>query len=311
MHPAYSVIFFTVVSGMGYGLAFFLGIGLLDPATMAAKAAYLSALGMIGAGLISSTFHLKNPHRAWRAFSQWRSSWLSREGVMAILTFIPLTTNAALCVLFDIQSLPLGIAGTVGAAITVYSTAMIYASLRTVDAWHTRLTPACYLAFAALGGTLWTLFFDLLSTGSNALQLSLLSGAAIAGALALKLQWRARVHLQVPNSTPETATGLGHIGAVRLLERPHVNDNYLTREMGFRIARKHAAKLFRLHLIMAYLLPIIMVTLVLVGLTFAGFSAWYAVSAGLSLVFHTIGMFVERWLFFAEARHAVMNYYGG
>jgi DMSO reductase anchor subunit len=33
--------------------------------------------------------------------------------------------------------------------------------------------------------------------------------------------------------------------------------------------------------------------------------------AGLALSSHMLGMLTERWLFFAEARHAVMNYYGG
>ena len=47
------------------------------------------ALGLIAAGLLSSTGHLGRPERAWRAFSQWRSSWLSREGVASVATFIP------------------------------------------------------------------------------------------------------------------------------------------------------------------------------------------------------------------------------
>ena len=51
--------------------------------------AFGTALGLITAGLLSSTFHLGHPERAWRAMSQWRSSWLSREGLVAILTYIP------------------------------------------------------------------------------------------------------------------------------------------------------------------------------------------------------------------------------
>ena len=31
----------------------------------------------------------------------------------------------------------------------------------------------------------------------------------------------------------------------------------------------------------------------------------------LAALSHLAGLIVERWLFFAEARHAVMNYYGG
>jgi DMSO reductase anchor subunit len=48
----------------------------------------LAAL-LVTLGLLSSTFHLGHPERAWRAFSQWRSSWLSREGVAAVATYLP------------------------------------------------------------------------------------------------------------------------------------------------------------------------------------------------------------------------------
>ena len=66
MHPAASVIIFTVCSGAGYGLAAVLGLGLLDPSAIATKIAHVLALAMISAGLLSSTFHLKNPQRAGR-----------------------------------------------------------------------------------------------------------------------------------------------------------------------------------------------------------------------------------------------------
>ena len=94
MHPAASIIVFTTLSGLGYGLAAVLGLGLLDPAALATRLAFLLALALISGGLISSTLHLGNPQRAWRALSQWRSSWLSREGVMAITSFAPLICSA-------------------------------------------------------------------------------------------------------------------------------------------------------------------------------------------------------------------------
>jgi sulfite dehydrogenase (quinone) subunit SoeC len=94
MHPAFSIIVFTTLSGLGYGLAAILGLGVLDPSVTATKAAYLLSVAMIGIGLLSSTLHLRNPQRSWRALSQWRSSWLSREGVMSIATFVPLMWSA-------------------------------------------------------------------------------------------------------------------------------------------------------------------------------------------------------------------------
>lgn len=158
MRPAWSIIFFTTMSGLGLGLAGWIVIGLLPLMTREAVIGVgVVTLALIGAGLLSSTFHLGHPERAWRALSQWRSSWLSREGVLAVVvmaglagwfaagyigTIVPLWANLALLVLIYA---------------TVYATSMIYASLKTVARWYHPLTPACYLMFAAAGGLLATL----------------------------------------------------------------------------------------------------------------------------------------------------------
>lgn len=302
MHPALSIIVFTTASGLGYGMAAVLGLGLLDPLSWSTKIAHVLALLLIGGGLISSTLHLGNPQRAWRALSQWRTSWLSREGVMALVTFVPLTLNAFSVIFLDRHLIWAGLAGTVLAAITVYCTAMIYASLKAIDAWHTPLTPASYLLFSGAGGALAASLFAASGTGPWA-------GLAIAGMLllvaawAVKLAWRNRLQRR-PRSTPETATGLGAIGKVRLFEPPHINDNYLTSEMGFRIARKHASKLFRIAFAAGLVAPLI---LAFIALFLPAGGAM--VLLALAVLAFGAGVMVERWLFFAEARHAVMNYY--
>ncbi|MGH8500631.1 MAG: dimethyl sulfoxide reductase anchor subunit family protein, partial [Methylococcales bacterium] len=92
MHPAFSVIFFTTLSGIGYGLWFFMACQALVAGTEYAKQNLIGlVIGfiLVSTGLLSSTMHLGKPLRAWRAFSQWRSSWLSREGVFSIACFIP------------------------------------------------------------------------------------------------------------------------------------------------------------------------------------------------------------------------------
>src|ERR1041384_8331906 len=93
MHPAYSVILFTTASGAGYGLLIGLAIAVALNAVPRAALLGFSGLGialaLITAGLLSSTFHLGRPERAWRAFSQWKTSWLSREGIAALFTYIP------------------------------------------------------------------------------------------------------------------------------------------------------------------------------------------------------------------------------
>ena len=93
MHPALSVIVFSTASGAGYGLLALLGI--LAPLDVVPEdrtfgfIALALALAAITGGLLASLFHLGHRERAWRALSQWRSSWLSREGVAAIATYVP------------------------------------------------------------------------------------------------------------------------------------------------------------------------------------------------------------------------------
>jgi DMSO reductase anchor subunit len=306
MHPAPSIILFTVASGLGYGLAVMLGLGLLDPQALATKIAHVLSLALIGGGLMSSTLHLGNPRRAWRALSQWRSSWLSREGVMALATFVPLTISAALALFADRFSLPLGLLCAAMAVATVYCTAMIYASLKAVEAWHTPLTPACYVAFSLAGGALLASLFAAIA-GSDPRLPALVALLLLAIAWGTKRFWTRRMLALVSPSTPETATGLGSIGKVRLLERPHMTENYLTREMGFKVARKHAEKLWRIAVGLGGLAPAAALLVLL-----AGQEGWLAVAAAaLACLAFVTGLLIERWLFFAEARHAVMNYYGG
>ena len=306
MHPALSVIFFTTMSGLGYGLAFILCLGFADPAASSTKIGWFVALAAITLGLLSSTLHLGNPQRAWRAFSQWRSSWLSREGCMAVITFVPLCTLAALSI-FDNRSLMVvGLVGALFCAVTVYSTAMIYASLRTVITWHTFLTPVCYLSFSATSGLLMYRAFFAGTDVGNRDWFSIVGILALFAAWFAKYLWaRRNMFAGYGDSSMETATGLGHLGKVRLLERPHMMGNYLTNEMVFRIGRKHNELLWRIAVLLGLVLPTIFLAL---GLATPGQSTFYPIVAAVA---HIMGLMVERWLFFASARHAVSLYYGG
>lgn len=305
MHPALSVIAFTTLSGAGYGLAFVLALGHGNPAAPATKIAWVVALVLIAVGLLCSTLHLGNPQRAWRAFSQWRSSWLSREGCMAVLTFIPLCILAAMSIFGDAFNLVLGYVGGIMCGITVYCTAMIYASLRTVPQWHTGWTPAVYLAFALTSGTLIYLSFFGREAGSDSNRIWVyLALVFLFVAWLIKLMWAQRaLAIGYGRSTMETATGLGHLGRVRLLERPHMTGNYLTNEMAFRIARKHFDILRSIAVLLGFAVPFLLLA--------ASLLVPLAVFQWLAVVSLMAGLFVERWLFFATAKHAVGLYYGG
>jgi hypothetical protein len=151
MHPATSIIGFTVASGAGYGLlalAITAAIlGALPDDRLFAFVVMALGTGLVGAGLVSSTFHLGHPERAWRALSQWRTSWLSREGLAALVTFVPLGIfGIGWVFLGETRGLwaLAGLLAVAGAIVSVACTAMIYASLKPIRAWHTPWTPATY-----------------------------------------------------------------------------------------------------------------------------------------------------------------------
>jgi DMSO reductase anchor subunit len=308
MHPSFSVIFFTTASGAGYGLLALLGVlappGIVPASELFGFVALALALGGITAGLISSTFHLGRPERALRAFSQWRTSWLSREGVASVLTYVPAGLFGVLWVFFDTVSAALGVLAACGAVVTVFCTAMIYRSLKPVQRWHNAWVLPNYLALGLMNGALWLSFLVQVFDGVRP-ETAWLALAAIALAAVLKLGYWRFIDATASASTAGSATGLGALGTVRLFEAPHTSENYLLKEMGFRIARKHAAKLRRIAVILGFILPFV---LSLVPLTTSQWPAMLATA--LAAVLGTVGVLVERWLFFAEARHAVTLYYG-
>lgn len=311
MHPAYSVILFTTASGLGYGLLALLGLyglaGLAPESRWFGLVALGIALGSVTLGLLASTFHLGHPERAWRAFSQWRSSWLSREGVAAVVTYVPACAFALGWVVWEKPGGLFGLFGLLAAilaAATVYCTSMIYASIRAVPRWNNRWVPLNYLSLALMTGAVW---FDALLRifGAARPETPVLAAGAILVAWVLKIAYWREIDQARPVATSGSATGLWPQGEVKLLDAPHTADNYLQKEMGFQIARKHARKLRRIATIFAFVLPLI---LVLGALPLpAGLGALLAVLAALSV---TVGVVVERWLFFAEAKHAVTLYYG-
>ena len=287
MHPAPSIIAFTALSGLGFGLMVWLG---LDPHTgwVMGVFAFL-AMALASIGLIASTFHLGHPERAIKAFSQWRSSWLSREGVVSVATLIVFALYAALIVLFDTHVAPLGWLSSLLALLTVYCTSMIYAQLRSVPRWNTWLTPALFLAYALSGGAL------------------LAGKIAIATALLVALSGFQILHwitgdsaLERSGTTKETATGLGALGKVRLLEPPHTGGNYLLTEMAYKVGRKHAQKLRILGALLVVVVPFVL----------AVATEPHHILGAVIVLSHVIGLFITRWLFFAEAEHVQALYYG-
>jgi DMSO reductase anchor subunit len=293
MHPAPSVILFTVLSGMGFGLLAFLGAG--DPVLPGLTAFLYWGLGygLAVGGLAASTFHLGHPERALKAFSQWQTSWLSREAWASVITLV-LMAPVALSDWLGLDWPRLtGVIGAGMAVVTVFATSMIYAQLKTVPRWNHWSTPLLFESFALAGGAIlageaWVALYALIALG-------------LVMAFAFE---DGEKRFARRGQTLGTATGLDRIGAVTVFEQPHTSPNYLMREMIHIVARRHVPKLKALALTLATVLPALMMliatqtpTLILPLIT-------------LAILTHLTGAIAQRWLFFAQAEHVVGLFYG-
>ena len=307
MNPAPSIIVFTVLSGVGFGLVTLAGV--LDVAggsrvtTPALIAACATGIALTTAGLLSSTRHLANPRNAWRAFFRFRSSWLSREVVSSILFYpFALSFTVGLWLHGAQRGLEVEFVGAVAALLavaTVFCTGMIYASLRTIRQWHTSLVPVNYVLLSLASGALALLAAaSLLESYADpeliALCLTLLMTAALGKAV--YYYW-----IGSPEGpTINTATGVTR-GHVRLLESGQSSANFSNREFSYRAP---AGGLRRIRLavhVLGFGLPLLLVY------------AWrhdLAIGALAALLSSLAGITLERWLFFAEARHVVNLFYG-
>jgi len=272
---------------------------------------FVIAFALVTAGLLSSLLHLGHPERFLKALTQWRSSWLSREGVLAIATYGPagLFGLGWLFVMPDEGSLGgvmvlLAIATALLCVATVFATSMIYASLKPIPQWFRRDVSWGYLTMSLAAGALTVNALGALTGWFNHL-VPTIALVALALAFFVKARYWRGICTAAPTATAAAAIGMEGSVRVRTLDLPHTEPNYLQKEMGFHVARKHAEKLRRLAYITGLAIPA--VTL------FVGFGASGFLAAGLAIVAALsghLGLVVERLLFFAEATHTVTLYYG-
>jgi len=266
----------------------FLGLGMPAPTGLVAfvffAIAYLLAVG----GLLASTFHLGHPERALKAFTQWKTSWLSREAWLSVGALLVMAAYGAGLVFFGVAVAPLGWLGALLSLATVFATSMIYGQLKTVPRWNTRLTPLLFLTLSLAGGGLLS--------GQISSALMLLMAAGIVQVAYWITGDRA---LAQSGTSLATATGLGETGTVRAFEPPHTGTNYLLKEFVHVVGRKHASKLRFIALVLMIGTPVALLSI--------PFTHWIALVA---VIAHVAGLFVSRWLFFAQAEHVVGLYYG-
>ena len=322
MKPAWSVILFTTLAGVGQGL--FLALftvqsyalfGLLPAPDGHLFYAHgsLGALVLLAAGLVASFFHLGRPERAWRAAAMWRTSWLSRE-VIVLPAFMALVFVYGAAHLFELApalftlgrgieidaSFAVGALATLAAAALFVCTAMIYASVRFLREWATPLTVVnLILMGGASGFTLAAAFASQAAPGllqfvaGWAIVLTLLGAAARVASLVRNARLR-------PLSNLQTAIGIKH---PRIVQKSmgFLGGSFNTREFFHGRSRGALRGVKWAFLLLAFALP--------AALLAAG--AWHVSTAVLVLAFATqyTGLLAERWFFFAQANHPQNLYY--
>lgn len=326
MHPAFSVIFLTTLIGAAQGLFMALVTGqvyslanLLEPQDSVTFYAAGSLLGLVllGLGLVAAVFHLGKPSyfftRAWRGITQWRTSWLSRE-LIALPAFMLLValyggahyfglTQPWLVVKGQLPidaTLVLGTLGVLAAVVLFVCTAMIYASLRFLQEWHTPLTVANFILFGLASGFTMAAAFSAWSGvelvafyGTWAVIFTAL--AAITRGFSMYRNGRIK-----HKSTLRSAIGVRHT-KIRQKSMGFMGGSFNTREFfhGASASTLGFVKLF--FVVMVFLVPV-----ALLGASNALESAYLPM---LAFATQYLGLIAERWYFFAEAKHPQNLYY--
>lgn len=315
MKPALSIVFFTVASGAGLGLLALLALAdlcpvpLLSPEALARGIAL--ALLLIAAGLASSVLHLAKPSNAWRAFARFRTSWLSREAIVAAMLF-----PVVFAYLVAVWSASAGTARTLLAiAVTLlawgllFCTAMIYASLKPIRQWRTGWTPAAYLLLGHWSGALIAVALAI-GYGGEAVSWAWLAAVLGVAALVAKLGYwhhgsdrggKSALTLEQAIGVPQGVRPPGiSVAQARLFDAGHTQRTFLTDEFVFRLARQHAQAVRGAALALGFGIPLLWLA--------TGPRHWAAAASVAMLAL--VGLLAERWLFFADARHTVRLYHG-
>ena len=308
MHPSKSIIFFTVISGTGYGI--FIGllfnILFIEISYSLNYKLFISLVSflMIVLGLLSSTLHLGHPERAWRAFSQWKSSWLSREGLVSVITFFPMV----LFYYFWINNINgyvfLLIILCIFSLLTIFCTGQMYATLKTIPSWNNSLVTPIYIFNGITVGSLFVYSINFYFNYNIFLYEKFIIITIILNLL-LKISYWILIR-QKTDTNIQTAVGIKSKD-ISFFEGPHTGKNYLTTEMINKSNNKNNNFLRLTFCILTFIIPLYMInqysTLI---------ADQFILKLSMIFVFilALVGMIIERYLFFIQSKHVVGLYYG-
>jgi len=322
MQPAFSVIFLTTLIGVGQGmfLAVFTGqsysaVKLLptqDSTHFYGYGAIIALVFLIG-GLIASFFHLGHPERAWRAASQWRTSWLSREVIVLPILLFLVFVYAVMhyfgwdMVLFTSETgarlqltLVVATLGMLATFALFICTGMIYACLKFLQEWHSPLTVINYILLGTASGFVLATAFALHNAPALMQFYGIWSTIITVTALVTRTASLIRNARLKPISTIQTAIGVRH-------------SNIQQKAMGFmggsvntRDFFNHASLYLMKSMKWIFLLLVFPLPLLLLWLGMSGHNSTLLFGA---FIVQYLGLIAERWFFFAQANHPQNLYY--
>jgi len=291
MRPAFSVIFLTTLSGLGQGLFIAGYVAPQSDVHFRQLAFGISAL-LAAAGLFASFFHLGRLRPAWRAASQWRTSWLSRE-VVALPAFV---AGACLCALNAGNRILETVVLAICLALFV-CTGMIYACLKFLQEWATPLTVANFIALGTASGfTLAAALAAFMKSTQAAFYARWAVWLTLFAAI-LRIASLVRNARLRPKSTLQSAIGVAH-PKVRQVSQGFTAGSFNTREFFSGASPSSMRAIKWAFLAATFAIPAALLLL-------STDRSWVAAA----VVIQYGGLVLERWFFFAQANHPQNLYY--
>ncbi len=305
MHPALSVLFLTTLIGAGQGLLFAL-VGVEYAATLHAVRiddlrGYLLigsavSLSLTALGLVASFFHLGHPERAWRAAAGWRTSWLSREVIVLPAFMAAVFAYGVAHWIGGLPTLAIGVVAVVLGVLLFVCTGMIYAAVKTIREWASPLTVINYAVLgSASGATLAAALAGVLAP-SIASPLALIALALTLLGLASRSAALVRNARLKPTSTLQTAIGVRHPRIVQKAQGA-MGGSFNTREFFHGASNRRFNGMRTRFIVLGFIVP--------AALLAVGSAPALALAFGVQY----LGLFAERWFFFAQANHPQNLYY--
>ncbi|MDA8093855.1 MAG: dimethyl sulfoxide reductase anchor subunit [Betaproteobacteria bacterium] len=319
MNPAFSVIVLTTLIGVGQGLflalfssqAFTIVKVLPNQPNSYYALGGVIALCFLAGGLVASFFHLGHPERAWRAASQWRTSWLSREvialpAVMGLVFLYALVNGVGLDANLYGWGLPDQVALTVGAlgvaaTLTLFlCTGMIYGAIKFLQEWATPLTVVNYFLLGSASGFTFAAAYAAFAAPK---MVAFYAGWAITLTVvafftrAAALFRNARIKRV---ATVQTAIGVRH-AKVQQRSMGFMGGSYNTREYFHGRTVLFLKSVKWIFLVLVFAVP--------VALLWAGWAGGHPAALMAAFAVQYVGLLFERWFFFAQASHPQNLYY--